>query len=542
MKCYLISTIMLICVLARSQEKTTISVIVPNEDDEVYIVGNQADLGDWKPDKIKMFKVSEYVRMIAIPLYFPAEFMFTKGSWETEGIIQSLDYNPNIYLEEYVKEKTYRIKGWKNELLKAKYLTEYKFEPFDSEILRKKQYLKIFLPSDYSFEKTYPVIYLPFANDQDFEIASTLLKLRIQQDYQTIPDCILVGIPLENFKQEFFENQEQENGFINYLIFDLVPYIESNYSTSGFKILINQDEVSRFNQAIILNDLNPFQAFVSLNPSDNQKLFYNSKDFYDVAINDDIFYYVAHSSFQLTKDELNKLNNKPARKTRFKSEIYNIPKDNLFMEAFQDALGFVFSSYKNLNIYKDFDEFLYKYERNVVDTYKMPATYYKEDIDYFLRDIIERNDVEMYSKLVDFLKNNEVLDSDIKYTFNDIDTAKHYYLMERYEQSKNMWEQILENFDPLNLDNQYAQKFFNHIEIILKCFEQNEMHYQAIDFLYKTKDKLAPYILESYYFMAKYASKHDVEEVRGLNALKFCYDNYTENKFFNKDDLDLIQF
>ena len=64
------------------QELTSIKVSVPDTTDEVYIVGNQDALGNWEPDKIKMKKISDREREIELKLTFPAEFKFTRGSWD----------------------------------------------------------------------------------------------------------------------------------------------------------------------------------------------------------------------------------------------------------------------------------------------------------------------------------------------------------------------------------------------------------------------------------------------------------------------------
>ena len=81
----------LISFVALGQELTTIRVSVPNNTDEVYIVGNQDALGNWTPDKVRMNRNSDYEREISLKLNFPAEFKFTRGSWHSEAVINSLN-------------------------------------------------------------------------------------------------------------------------------------------------------------------------------------------------------------------------------------------------------------------------------------------------------------------------------------------------------------------------------------------------------------------------------------------------------------------
>lgn len=74
----------------RSQEtyQVTFKIKVPNENDEIFITGNQESLGNWIPNKIKMNKVSSLEREITLQLQDPVEVKFTRGSWDTEAWIK----------------------------------------------------------------------------------------------------------------------------------------------------------------------------------------------------------------------------------------------------------------------------------------------------------------------------------------------------------------------------------------------------------------------------------------------------------------------
>jgi predicted alpha/beta superfamily hydrolase len=64
--------------------ETKIRLKVQNKTDTIYITGNQKNLGNWNPDKIKMKEISEFEREIVLKLQSPAQFKFTKGNWESE--------------------------------------------------------------------------------------------------------------------------------------------------------------------------------------------------------------------------------------------------------------------------------------------------------------------------------------------------------------------------------------------------------------------------------------------------------------------------
>ena len=56
-------------------------------DGDVYITGNQPALANWKPEGVKMKVLNDTTRVIDLNLQLPAEFKFTKGSWENAFFI-----------------------------------------------------------------------------------------------------------------------------------------------------------------------------------------------------------------------------------------------------------------------------------------------------------------------------------------------------------------------------------------------------------------------------------------------------------------------
>lgn len=70
--------------LTKEEYEVTIKLTVNNKEDTVYITGNQINLGDWNPEKVKMKKTSDLEREITLKLKSPAQFKFTKGNWDSE--------------------------------------------------------------------------------------------------------------------------------------------------------------------------------------------------------------------------------------------------------------------------------------------------------------------------------------------------------------------------------------------------------------------------------------------------------------------------
>ena len=71
--------------LSKEEFEATIKVKVPQKEDTIYITGNQTNLADWNPEKVKMKRISDYEREITLKLRSPAQFKFTRGNWDSEA-------------------------------------------------------------------------------------------------------------------------------------------------------------------------------------------------------------------------------------------------------------------------------------------------------------------------------------------------------------------------------------------------------------------------------------------------------------------------
>ena len=74
-------------------KKVKIVVKVPNTDDDVFISGNQASLGNFEEGKIKLDSKSELIREIELDLTSPADVRFVGGPNKTEAILKNFDLN-----------------------------------------------------------------------------------------------------------------------------------------------------------------------------------------------------------------------------------------------------------------------------------------------------------------------------------------------------------------------------------------------------------------------------------------------------------------
>ena len=76
--------------------KVTFIVKALNKEDEIYITGNQPELGNWEPSKVKMNRKSALEREITLTLRYPVQLKFTKGNWDSEGAVLGTEKGNNI--------------------------------------------------------------------------------------------------------------------------------------------------------------------------------------------------------------------------------------------------------------------------------------------------------------------------------------------------------------------------------------------------------------------------------------------------------------
>jgi len=95
--------------------EVTFKVIVPDKSDTVYITGNQPELANWNPEKLILKNRSEFEREITLKIHTPAQFKFTRGSWDTEAQIEGIEGIPNLKLDvNKDAEAEYKVINWKD--------------------------------------------------------------------------------------------------------------------------------------------------------------------------------------------------------------------------------------------------------------------------------------------------------------------------------------------------------------------------------------------------------------------------------------------
>jgi predicted alpha/beta superfamily hydrolase len=244
--------------------------------------------------------------------------------------------------------------------------TTYTVIKLDSEYFpNEKRTIKIALPEGYDQTKTYPVVYT-LDGYTLFDMVATYTRIlgnqMIEEDYDygtnVIPPAIVVGIFHNNRSLETEPNfeglefLEQPNNLKNHIISEVVPYIDLNYSTSGYNSIIGHSNTAYFNTNLLFEESIPFKSIVALSLTEGSAEYYKSlreKLISKVDGNFFLGYGLKDNDFNwIAKEIETNVSNKNVLVKKYNSNHGDLPASSLL-----DALKYLFKEYRN---FSDFNE------------------------------------------------------------------------------------------------------------------------------------------------------------------------------------------
>ncbi len=126
------------------------------------------------------------------------------------------------------------------------------------------------LPKNYNANKLYATAYFLNA-EEHFEMVTTIHNHLAKT--QVIPELILVGIKNKNRMRDFtptLGNEKNTGGaqnFISFLKYELIPYIDSSYSTAFHKTIMGHSMRGLLATELFLNHRSIFNSYIILDPS-----------------------------------------------------------------------------------------------------------------------------------------------------------------------------------------------------------------------------------------------------------------------------------
>jgi len=413
---------------------------------------------------------------------------------------------------------------------------------YDIKCLKSKYYpdeekiLKVFLPKNYNNNNKYPVVYITDAGTPNFEVALSYINQLMENN--VIPKIILIGIE-QNDRSSELDIYWSDDGkkFKNYLFEEIIPFINSNYSTSEFNTIIGHSDGAEYNHLLMLEKNNPFRGFINISTNLNNDVSIEIEEFFKKT-NKKIFYYFISNAKYDSEDRIlagNKIDSlyKVTRNEsiKFLKKDYKADHRSLVSSSMIDGISFIFQDYRNLDKYSSFKDYSKNYQSEINQLYGFTPILEETDIGFYFVKILDKKNLEDYEYLINFTNENN-----ISLGVNSLDRANHYFYMEAYPQSIKFWNKTINEFK--NID---SKVFYYNFSKAVDAYLVEKDPKGAIEFLEKSKKRMPEYNLEFDYFIAKTSIENSVEVKKGENALKNCSSNYKENRYFKEKELEKLK-
>nr|WP_321221098.1 alpha/beta hydrolase-fold protein [uncultured Psychroserpens sp.] len=270
-------------------------------------------------------------------------------------------------------------------LLCAQSFAQVTYEKFESRKLNSSRELKIKLPDNYDPESDlkHPVI---IVFDAEYLFEPVAGQVSYQTYFDEMPKSIIVGVVQgkERFYDSYYDEVsglpfESGDRFYKFIDQELIPYLDSNFNTSKFKVAVGHDLMGNFINSFLFHETPVFQAYINLSPDFKGTMNENVATRLE-WLDNDVFYYMATADKDIkpirdrirnTNDKLKTLDNQNL--TYYYDELVGDSHYTLVTGALSKALDRIFELYKPLDE-KELKEKALPYEGTldnyIVDRYK----------------------------------------------------------------------------------------------------------------------------------------------------------------------------
>ena len=416
-----------------------------------------------------------------------------------------------------------------------------------STILGQDRLLKIHLPIDYDEEVLYPVIYITDAGGPNFNVAKNYMEVLVDPAYDLIPKCILVGIVQQNRNKEL-NVRGSGKLFMAYLFEEVIPLIDSNYSTSGFNVMIGHSDGAEYNHLMMLTEENPFRGFISLSTNFNLDVETELSNFFKEYTSNNIYYFIANASLDHPNrinagNEFEVLASENANdKIKFIKKTYQADHTTVVPFSLMDGLRHIFQDYgkNSAKAYPSIYEYAENFLSDLKANYGMEGSYDIYTIVPYLNNITRDKDLEAFEYFIKFVDEHKLWFNPTTGEpagMDPLNIANAYYDMEMMPEVITYWRKALENFDTVD-----PAAFSGNLFKVLRAYKGENRSADAVLFLEKSIEKLPQeYVLGTTYKLAKFSLLNKVSTKKGKKALKYCRDNFVENRFFTLNDLEELE-
>lgn len=148
-----------------------------------------------------------------------------------------------------------------------------KQELFESFKLQERRDVSYYFPEDYTKDKKYPLIVVL---DADYLFDHVVATAKFYSRFHGMPQAIIVGVHQSKNQLRFEDCAFDENTglpsdkaklFFEFLGMELIPYLETSYSTAPFKMIVSYDITANFANYYLFKEESLFNSYVAISPT-----------------------------------------------------------------------------------------------------------------------------------------------------------------------------------------------------------------------------------------------------------------------------------
>lgn len=147
-----------------------------------------------------------------------------------------------------------------------------KQEIFESFKLQERRDVSYYFPENYSEDKKYPLVVVL---DGEYLFDQVVATAKFYSEFQGMPETIIVGIHQQKddlrwedcaFEEDSGLPTEKGKKFFEFLGMEIIPYLDLNYNTAPFKMIVGYGITANFQNYWLFKDRSLFNAYISISP------------------------------------------------------------------------------------------------------------------------------------------------------------------------------------------------------------------------------------------------------------------------------------
>ncbi|MGB5437334.1 MAG: alpha/beta hydrolase-fold protein [Maribacter sp.] len=146
-------------------------------------------------------------------------------------------------------------------------------EIFESFKLQERRDVSYYFPEDDDKDQKHPLIVVL---DADYLFDQVVATSKFYSRFHGMPTSIVVGIHQSKesirlddcaFDEETGLPAEKGNGFFEFLGMEIIPYLDLNYNTAPFKMIVGYDITANFENYWLFKENSMFNAYINISPT-----------------------------------------------------------------------------------------------------------------------------------------------------------------------------------------------------------------------------------------------------------------------------------